>query len=151
MCDPAGSEPISPDEILYRRIPESEEWYNPDSGVTEIQTFRPTKADDTGLSLSRAKYRTPEQVGAEGRAGKLYWVAALVASDVTAAGVEVVPRPTAENPGHSEAPSLNYQNRKSNESVIATKRLRDSIIEVTGPFAGSRAPPETPPDPAKRE
>jgi len=68
-----GTEAISPDEILYRRIPVGAEWFDPD--VDERPTpkaFRPTKHDVTPLSLYRKKYKQLEQV-AENPRGKQYY------------------------------------------------------------------------------
>ncbi len=52
-----GTEPIDDMEILYRRIPVSQGYYDPkvDSKPSPL-AFKPTKSDTTGLSLYRAKY-----------------------------------------------------------------------------------------------
>jgi hypothetical protein len=64
-----GSEPVADHEILYRRIPATSGFYNPhiDPNPSPL-AFRPTQLDTTGLSLSRAKYKTLEQAG-QGNAG----------------------------------------------------------------------------------
>ena len=140
MADTPGTDPISADELLYRRIPDSQNWHDPVAGTTDPFAFRPTQNDDTGLSLTRAKYRAAEDEAASGRVGKLYWIAVLRVADLASGGISVVSRPTDENPGHAEIPSLTYQNRKTDESITAGKQLRDAIVEVHGPFPGKRPP-----------
>jgi len=79
---PEGSEPVADHEILYRRIPATGGFYDPhvDPNPSPL-AFRPTQLDTTGLSLSRAKYKTLEQAG-QGREGKQYFVAVLRAGDL---------------------------------------------------------------------
>lgn len=62
-----GTETIADDELLYRRVPESTGWYDPATGVLDSRTFAPHKTNDaTGLSVSRAKYKSIEEA-AKGR------------------------------------------------------------------------------------
>ena len=58
---PDGSEPIADHEIPYRRIPAASGFYDPlvDPNPSPM-AFRPTTQDTTGLSLSRAKYKSVE-------------------------------------------------------------------------------------------
>ncbi len=64
-----GSEPVADHKIRYRRIPATSGFYDPhvDPNPSPL-AFRPTQLDTTGLSLSRAKYKTLEQAG-QGREG----------------------------------------------------------------------------------
>lgn len=76
----SGSEPISDDELLYRRVPIR--WYDPSTGRPFDEAFAPHKENDlTGLSVSRAKYKSIEQA-ARGMPGKRYYVATLRAGDL---------------------------------------------------------------------
>jgi hypothetical protein len=106
-----GSEPVAPDELLYRRVPLI--WYSPDTGLSP-QAFDPHKINDTtGLSVSRAKYKTIDQA-ALGQPGKSYYVAVLRAVDLFQHGIQVVPRPNLpDDPGHAELPDLTAHNRKT--------------------------------------
>lgn len=77
-----GTEPVADHELLYRRIPAASGFYDAqvDPNPSSL-AFRPTKSDTTGLSLSRAKYKSVEETG-RGREGKRYFVAVLRAGDL---------------------------------------------------------------------
>lgn len=131
-----GSEPVEDDEILYRRVLEFH--YSPSNNHLSPHAFRPTERDKTGLSVYRAKYKSIEEAS-RGREGKAYFVAVLRAGDLRKAGIEVVPRPTVDDPGHSELPSLTYDNRRSDAAeerqVMLSQKLRCGI---RGPFRDGR-------------
>ena len=136
-----GLEPVADDELLYRRVSEASEWYDPATGELSPQAFAPHKTEDqTGLSVSRSKYKTPEQAGV-GRPGKTYFVAVLRAGEVKSAGIAVEPRPHVPggyDPGHAELPDLNSQNRGADDTLERQRKLVELCIEIKGPF-------ETPP------
>ena len=112
MTEPPDVAPISDDEILYRRIPASTGWYDPSrTPVLEPEAFRPNRNDNTGISLSRRKYSTVEQA-ARGQPGKSYYVALLRAAEICAAGMDVVPKPLPDDPGHAEIPELTFGESK---------------------------------------
>jgi hypothetical protein len=93
MTELPGSEPVSDDELLYRRIPTSTGWYDANRvPPLEPEAFRPNRNDQAGISVARAKYKSVDQA-AIGRAGKAYFVAVLRAGDLRAAGMEVAARP----------------------------------------------------------
>lgn len=128
-----GLEPIADDEILYRRVPAC--WYDASTGRPLALAFGPNKNRDiTGLSLSRAKYKTIEEA-ALGQPGKTYYVAALRALDVRRAGMTVEPRPVANDPGHSEFPELRADNYKDDLTLERQRRLVELCLGVHGPFA----------------
>jgi hypothetical protein len=130
-----GNEPIDDDEFLYRRIPTSMTWYSPDTGVLLPEAFAPSKDRDlTGLSVARSKYKTVEEA-AKGRPGKSYYVAILKAKDLKDRGIEALPRPQPNDPGHAELPDLNAQNRKSNQTLELERVLVELTLKVEGPFA----------------
>lgn len=130
-----GTEPISDDEILYRRIPESENLYDPAIGAPpSFRAFRPRPYDTTGLSLYRAKYTTPEQV-AENDRGKRFYIAELRAGDLRRHGITVTPAPLPELPGHAEIPTLTNQNRTTDRAEALQVLLAENLcIRVLGPF-----------------
>ena len=98
-----GIEPITDDELLYRRIPASMGWYSASAGLSP-QAFAPHATNDiTGLSVSRAKYKSI-QAAAKGRPGKSYYVAILRAGDLRQRGIQVVPRPLPEDVGTQNSP-----------------------------------------------
>ena len=132
-----GEEPIADDEILLRRIPVSTGWYNPSTGTLYSQAFDPHRTNDTtGLSLSREKYKSVQDV-ATGPSKMGYYVARLLARQLRSAGIEIVPRPNMESgydAAHAELPDLNSANRKEDLTIERMEALSSLKIEVLGPF-----------------
>jgi hypothetical protein len=126
-----GREPIEDDEIIYRRIP-TPAYYDPSvSPFPSPMAFHPRCNDLTGLSVYRAKYKTPEQVAATGR-DRPFYIAELRAGDLRRHGIEVVPVPLPDDPGHAELPGLTYAKRRfvqEHEVLLARKLCR-----ILGPF-----------------
>ena len=137
-----GTEPIADDELLYRRVPTSAGWYDPETCLLKPEAFGPHKTQDaTGLSVSRAKYKSIEEA-AKGRAGKSYYVAVLRAGDLRRNGITIIPRPEvlgAYDPGHAELPDLDSANRKSDRTLERQRLLVQLCLEVEGPFPMSEA------------
>ncbi len=137
-----GGEPIEDDELLYRRIPTSTGWYDPDTGILKSEAFGPHKTRDvTGLSLHRTKHKTIEEA-ARGRPGESYFVAVLRAGDLRQRGIEIVPRPDLpdghRDPAHAETPGLNSESRKSSETLERQRVLAEGLtLRVEGPFPTS--------------
>ena len=131
-----GEEPIEDDEILYRRIPLH--WYS--DGWVDNQAFLPNrKRDEDGLSLFRAKYKTPEEVATTNRSGKKYHVAVLLAANLRAAGLRVESKPLPDDPGHCVLPDLVSVNRSTSETrekamSLALALTPDDILGPFGPF-----------------
>ncbi len=132
---PDGTEPVADDEILYRRIPVSQGWYDAQvDSKPSSEAFRPTKLDDTGLSLARGKYKSIE-AAARGQQGKLYFVAVLRAGNLRAEGIPVEPKPAVGDPSHAEIPGLTYVDRKTDQSIEwKTLLARKLCLRVEGPF-----------------
>lgn len=135
MTDLLGCEPVLDDELLYRRVPASTNWFDPDrTPPLEPEAFRPNRNDDTGISVSRAKFKTAHQA-AMGRPGKEYYVAVLRARDIRAAGMEVAARPLSNDPSHAEIISLTYSNRKSKQAIEWRALLAEQLcLRTGGPF-----------------
>jgi hypothetical protein len=131
-----GTEPIEDDEELYRRIPASTNWYDPDKQpCLSPHAFRPNKNDGTGISIHRAKYKSAEEA-ARGRRGKTYFVAVLRAGDLREHGIEVLARPQEGDPGHAEIPCLNYTQRREKKALESKDLLAYELtIRVEGPFS----------------
>jgi hypothetical protein len=131
-----GTEPIGDDELLYRRIPAAQGWFDPLVSPKPVpEAFRPRRDDLTGLSLLRGEpYNTAEQAS-RGLSKGGYYVAVLRAADLKKHGIEVVPRPIEEMPGHAEIVNLTAANRDSEEATILMVLLaRDLCLRVEGPF-----------------
>lgn len=128
-----GTEPIADDELLYRRIPYS--WHDTASGRPSAQAFAPHKTRDvTGLSLSRAKYKTVQDA-ALGQPGKTYYVAVLLAGDVRQARIAIEPRPLLGDPGHCEFPDLRAETYKDDATIERQQLLVGLCLRVEGPFS----------------
>ena len=142
-----GDEPIVGDEILYRRIPVSQRWYEPaTSPHPSPRAFFPNRGDPDGICLSRAKYCSVEGAAASGKLDALYWVAILQADRIAEAGIVVIPDPAPDgtDPGHARIPALNYTQIKTpfvSEKALALSKM---CLRVEGPFPGKRAPSDQP-------
>lgn len=138
----SGSEVIDDDELLYRRIPASTNWYDPATRVLSFAAFGPhRKQDITGLSVTRAKHKSIEET-ARGGAGRSYYVAVLRVGDLRRRGIEVVPRPDLpdgqHDPSHAELPDLTSETRKTNQTLERQRILAEELcLQVEGPFSTS--------------
>ena len=131
---PGDEDSIADDELLYRRIPVNPEYYNPKlSPPVDRLAFLPINKDPTGISLSRKKYKTPQQA-AKGREGKRYYIAVLQVGDLRARGLKVVPNERQPGDGHTEIPLMQYDKRDSDEVQEAAGILASLCKEVLGPF-----------------
>ena len=134
-----GEEPITDDELLYRRIPASANpaWYDPVRNELNDQAFAPSKRDATGLSVWRAKYKSLEDA-AEGSPGKSYYVAVLRASDLQQAGIAIDPRPDLPDgfdPAHAELTQLKSATRMDSKTLELQRELvRICGNNLVGPF-----------------
>ena len=134
-----GTEPIADEEFLYRRVPASTGWYSPESGL-KPEAFAPHKTNDTtGLSLSRAKYKSAEDA-ARGQPGKSYYVVSLRAADLRTRGIAVDPKPLPGDPGHAELPGLNSDNRKQDSTLERQRILVSLAVQIEGPFISVEEP-----------
>lgn len=128
-----GVEPIEDDECLYRRV--SLDYYDPDQADEPSPlAFHPRAYDQTGISVFRAKYTTPELVVQNDR-GKRYYVAVLRAGDLRAHGIQVVPCAEGHPSGHAEIPGLTYENRRTDAAEEAKQLLaRKLCLRIIGPL-----------------
>ena len=124
---------LQPDEVLLRRFPKSQ--FEDDGQPPPQVVFNPGKNDTEGISLFREAVVSPEQLGAQGTAGKAYWVARLTVADLTDAGAQL--RPDDEPDGHVTVMNLGYEDRRSPEARELRERIRHRCIEVRGPFTGT--------------
>ncbi len=128
--------PIDDDEILYRRIPVSKEWYV--DGVLYGESFGPRDDESSGISVYRKRFKTLTEV-ARGKSKQGYYVVSLRVSDLRQHGIEVAPRPEVDggwDDAHAELPGLNSRNRKSDgaEELQAKLAKLGMLLPVEGPF-----------------
>jgi hypothetical protein len=140
MTNGSQPAPISDDEFLYRRIPKSQGWYQPDkSPPVNLSAFNPTEEDTSGLSMERAnslehpEFMTAVQM-AQGRSPRGYVVAVLLVKSLRELGVQIVPRTEGAGPGHVELPDLTYENRRSDASMQIKRVLSLAVIRVEDPL-----------------
>lgn len=132
MPSPAEYEPVSDDERLYRRVPVSKGWID-EYGVRP-DAFEPRADDSTGLSVYRARFVSVEDA-AKGLSKRGYYVLEMRAGDLRAAGIDVVPMPHDDLPGHAEIPSLAYEVNESELSIQQRELLADRLVRaIHGPF-----------------
>lgn len=118
---------VRDDEILYRRLLSSK--YDPLSDHSIPQdAFRPSRHDQNGISWYRAKDLTPEQVASAGRNLQGYHVLAVRAGDLRARGLTLV---ADDDPkGHVSIPEMNYNNRRSDETIEHAQVIADCLTTV---------------------
>jgi len=132
MFSADGTEPLSDDELLYRRIPVSQGWYT--EGVLSPEAYGPHRERDVdGISFWRAKCRCLDEA-ARGRPGKDYYVAVIRVGDLRERGIEPVSTPHKGGGGHVSLPALNAENRRSPEAQALKARLCELTLKVEGPF-----------------
>jgi len=139
MPAPDGREPIEDDEIVFRRVPNNIDWYNPESQrPVAWVTFRPNPKDTDGISVWRAKYKSPEEVAAiHARLGRQYWVLALKTSQLRNAGITIAPTPDLGGPGHASLTNMrssDYAQNRNTVKNIAEDITRNLVLYVEGPF-----------------
>lgn len=130
-----ASERIADDEVILRRIPPStlgmastKELPNGDHRATSVRLS--TKPDEQGLSCTRLKLTSPQQLLAQlehdGIAQDGWFVCRMTVSDVRSLALEVIPFPTERDPGHCEIRSLDslaYPNTRNSKLAKKTRIL----------------------------
>jgi len=96
----AGAEEIGDNEILLRRIPPGTPWLAEGPRITSANFG--LKPGETGVSVSRESITSPSHLLALAEDSTGYRVAAIKAGLVRGLGLEVVAKPTPEDPGHAE-------------------------------------------------
>ena len=134
-----GADAVDDDELLYRRVPESTDWYDPSTNTLKAEAFQPNRdRDTTGLSLVRAKHKSIQEA-ARGTPGKSYFVAIVRVGDLRQREIGVVSRPILPDgtydPAHVELPDLRAETRKESITLERQRILaNDLCIEVKGPY-----------------
>ncbi len=134
-----GSEPVTDDEVVFRRASKRSGWYDPESDRPYAWVaFRPNKEDMRGLSVWRRKYKTAEQSAAvRAKPGERYFIFRLRVARLREAGIVVEPTPLDGGPGHASLVNINtsaYQQNKNSVRELAEKIAGNLIERVDGPF-----------------
>ena len=94
---------IADDEVILRHIPGGTLHQAPGPRITSKNFELRTHLGETGLSVSRAGMTSPDLLLARvGNVAKGSRVAVVTAAEIRAIGLEVVPDPLPDDPGHSE-------------------------------------------------
>lgn len=126
-----GTEPIADEELIFRRVPVRPGWYA--NGSLDARAFRPREDGETGISVSRGKYKSVADA-ARGMSPQGYFVVVFLAGKLRSHGVQIEPRPLPGDPGHAEIVSLTYQNAKSASSIELMDLIATLYERVEGPF-----------------
>jgi hypothetical protein len=139
--------PVSPDEIILRRVPRAH--YKGQPLSVSIEAFRPTEpkpakniaGDMDGLSVSReACGATPNSLVAHIEPARRsdFVVARLRASDFLELGLSIQPSPVAGSLGHAIIPELSWPAYSANkrrckelQEKLAGKASRD-VVDLRG-------------------
>jgi|GEM_PF-2387687 len=137
-----GHDPISDEEIVYRRVPEHYDYYDPNSEhpVAWI-AFRPNQKDTGGLSVWRGKYLSaPEAAAKRAHSGKRYYVIALSVGRLREIGISVEPTSEDGGVGHASLTNMNYHSYQESKNAIrnwAEKITAELVEQVHGPFVAT--------------
>lgn len=132
---------IRDDETLYRRIPVSQNWC--DGENVDWHAFRPTKKDETGLSLARTELKSREEA-ARGPSRDGYYLAEVRVQTLKDLGFSVSYRPDVidpvtkqkiYDPSHVEIPELRADVRRHTDITDKLEQLvSNGILNVYGPY-----------------
>lgn len=139
MSSGDGSDPITDDEVVFRRVSEQSGHYDSSlSRPVRWQAFKPNESDRSGISVWRAKYITARDTAAtNARPDRRYYILVLAASRLRAAGVEVRPTPEEGGPGHASLVNINFDDYECDKDRIREllNTIAETLIErVEGPF-----------------
>jgi len=128
-----GEEALTDDELVYRRVPHRDEFLSGPRRASPL-AFRPhPESDRDGLSFFRKKYATALETVADRGPGKPTFLAPLLVLDIRGIGLEILPAPLPENPGHCVVPGLNSMTPKP-VAVELRRQLALVAMRLEGPF-----------------
>jgi hypothetical protein len=146
-----GNEPLSDDEIVYRRVSDKSGWYQPASErPIAWVAFKPNSYDLTGLSVWRAKYLTAEQAAEHQKPNKRFYILSLNVGRLRQAGVDVVSSVKEGGIGHASLITLNYTDyqhdtiQKNRLRELAERIAAELVERVDGPFGPFESPEPSP-------
>jgi hypothetical protein len=140
-----GTEPLDPNEIVYRRVIKGSHYKsNRSPPVLSPRAFSPRPKDLDGISFVRQKYVSgPEEAAALGSIDHEYWIIAMRAGDLEREGIVLEPKPTQDCIGHAVAPGINPENAEQPEVLARMLRASSQPFTAHGPYPGKAPPPPT--------
>ena len=134
-----GTEPIDPDEIIYRRVPIGSVYKPNRNPALSQKAFSPRNCDSDGVSVIRAKFLNgPRDAAAEGCLGMEFYVIEFRAGDLQGAGATIMPDPELDCVGHALVTNINAANRDLSETQSLMQRCRNLTYRAHGPFPGNK-------------
>ncbi len=131
-------EPVDDNEFVYRRI--HPDFFNPSMPVpVQPRAFRPSRSDDTGLSVLRTRFAQPQDCLTNRDPAKIagFSVARLAVHDLLRLGLTVLPDPIVGGPpGHAVIPELSwagYQSKKHHWKPILLELARLASAAIVHP------------------
>ncbi len=131
------AQPISDDEVIYRRVPNSAAWFESPDRITTANFKLDRRRGDLGLSVYRASIVSPRQVleradvarGTRLASATVANVRALASTSGAFLGLDVVAVDDARDPGHAEIRGP----EPGKLAPAASKALRDlfRIVAIT--------------------
>jgi hypothetical protein len=118
-----GPSEILNDELVLRHIPGGTTWQAPGPRITSKNFALRADRNETGLSVSRSSLTSPAALlGRVGKPDLGSRVAEATVADIRALGLEIVPVPLPDDPGHAEirsgASDLNDQAVRKQLAVL---------------------------------
>ena len=121
------TDPVSPNEILLRTVPNSVGYYTESMGNWAInpEAFRPLKDDTDGISLFREDFVTRRRLASLNRHANGVRVARLAAEECVALQLSLNPAPDlSEPPGHVLVPEMAFVKRTA-QTKLQVQRIKD--------------------------
>jgi hypothetical protein len=112
--------PIADEEILLRHIPGDPNYLAPGPRITSYNFA--LRRGQAGISVTRAGMTTPRQLLARVLSGPESRVAAVTAAEVRALGLDTVPVPLPDDPGHAEI--------RSSTADLNRRNVRQRLADV---------------------
>jgi hypothetical protein len=116
---------VEPGESILRRIPRAVDYYNPSLALPILAvSFRPRDDETDGISFYRERFVSVLTLAASGRKPP-YIIARMMASDIFALGLSLVPTPGDEGlPGHVVMPELSVLAKRNNKRFVTEKNFQ---------------------------
>lgn len=128
----AGSETIDDDEWLLRTVPDNIQYIDPETEEVDGYAFRPQEGQDSeGLSLSREKYISPQELVNQ-KFSDAYYVVRVKAGDLRELGMELQPDPLDEKPGHMLITNLHSDNRREPKQETWQQQMARKLCVLDG-------------------
>ena len=134
---------IADDEVLLRHIPSGTTWQAPGPRITSSNFRLRHERGETGLSVTRQRITTADRllevIGGDVERGSR--VAFVTAGEVRAMGLCVVPKPLADDSGHSEIQSGSRSLDELATSKLLSKTFQFLPAEAKGSEPGKATTP----------